>query len=585
MSWTRLLASCCFAISLLVSASADAAFKPRKGADAWCGTDKSSPEQSRAAHRYHERRRARRFAAQVKRGELGTIAKTDVRKEGNIALLIDDDGRVIREQNLVDLSDLGLSFKYKKKQDGYLPQASGGGVAGDLGDELLLTDDDSVEIDLPFKVEVYGTKYRSLHVNSDGNVTFGEAEFASTERDVSRILAGPPRFSGFFRDLNPETATGDGGIYALVEPKSVKVTWLRVPEFDTNGINTVVNTFSITISKKGGVLFHYGELLSETAIVGLSPGSGAALELIDYTEELPQPLQLGAIAESFSDELSVSEPALAQVFLENFADRYSHIVVYADFFVRLLGSAGTIAYEQTIKNEIRGIGVPNFDAARFYGSGGALESFVMMGNLEQFLSDVEAPDFFGGAYSAADIMMHEIGHRWGVRLEFEKDGQSSEALLGRGGAHWSFCFNSENSYLEGSAIADNGDDTYTTMPGRAQYNPLDRYSIGLIGPEEVPDFFYVGGGCDGDRAPAFNVALSGPRVDVTIDDVVRALGARNPEAGKAPTKFNVAFVLLVRGGEEPQGGSVAKVNRLRKVAAARFKEAGGKIVTKLKLKK
>jgi hypothetical protein len=565
-------------VALMAAPAAGAPDREARRAE-WCGTDDARLEQALAAHQYNERRDRRRSMAATAAGRLGPFRAADVRKEGNVAVVVDD-GRIIRDRNLVDLANQGLNFKYKKRLDGYIPRAAGGGVGPNFGEKLPLADDDTIEIALPFKVEVYGTKYDSLFVNSDGNLTFGESDFASTARDIGRFLDGPPRFAPFFRDLDPEIASAEGGIFALIGDKSVAITWYRVPEF---GAADVINTFSVTVFKNGRVLFEYDELESETAIVGLSPGGGSGLELIDYSEELPFPLQQTAVAESFSNELTVDEPALAKVFLEHFEDRYSHLVIYTDFPVQLLGSFGTIAFEQTIKNEVRGIGVGLYDASRFYGSTGALESFVMMGALGQYPRDPEATVFINNVYSAADILMHEIGHRWGVRALFVKDGAVSENLLGRTSVHWSFCFDSDHSYLEGNDIADNGDGSFTTTVGRARYNDLDRYMTGLIGPEEVGDFFLIEG-CDGDRAPEANVSLAGTRLDLTIDDVVAALGPRRPAAGDAPTRFDVAFALLVRQGEEPQAGSVSRVDQLRKIAGRRFKEAGGKLVTKLRLR-
>ena len=40
-------------------------------------------------------------------------------------------------------------------------------------------------------------------MNSDGNLTFGAAEFASSERSLGRLTAGPPRIAPLFDDLDP----------------------------------------------------------------------------------------------------------------------------------------------------------------------------------------------------------------------------------------------------------------------------------------------------------------------------------------------------------------------------------------------
>ncbi len=570
------------ALCLAVAPAADGATstKTRHDADAWCGAEDTSVKQVLAEHDYNRRRLTREFNAEIQKGALPTIKTIDVRKEGNIGVFVGD-APLISDENLVDVQDFGINFKYKKKKDAYLPRPLSGGVSEDFGDQLDLADDDTTRIDLPFNFEFFGVKHKSVNVNSDGNLTFGGGDVEIDERDIARMLDGPPRISPFFRDLNPETAPAGGGVFAQVAPKSLKVTWFRVPEFDQNGINTTVNTFSVTLFKNGRVAFRYGELLSETAVVGLAPGGGSGVELLDFSDELPAPLQRQAIAEDFSDQLSVDHAAITNLFLDNFKDRYTHLVVFEDFPIVLLGQPGVIAFAFTLKNQVRGIGDDIFDFSGDFGSDGTLETYINMGDVGKYPLDVEAPSFFSGANTAGDILMHEIGHRWGVSALFEKDGQIRDDLLGRTDAHWSFCMDGDRSFLEGSDLMDNGDGTYVTTPGPQQYNGLDRYFMGLEDPAAVPDFFFLEG-CNGDRAPQDNVTVSGTRVDVTIDDVIRALGPRDPAFGEAPTKFNVAFLLLVREGEEPRPTSIKQMNDFRKLAEREFAANGGKLNTKLK---
>ena len=75
---------------------------------------------------------------------------------------------------------------------------------------LTLTDDDSAQVDVPFAFSFYGRTQTTAFVNSDGNVTFEEGDHASTERNVARLLTGPPRVAPFLADLDPTTG---GRIY------------------------------------------------------------------------------------------------------------------------------------------------------------------------------------------------------------------------------------------------------------------------------------------------------------------------------------------------------------------------------------
>lgn len=551
-------------------------------AGGWCGTHGLLLPQIIERHLHNES--LDRLSGRKKTHRISL--KTDVRKEGNVGVAIDNSRRMVRERNLVDFDDgFSMQFKYKKKRGGYQVKR-GGSFNDDVGEELPLTDDDSFRIDLPFKAKVFGQGYDALFVNSDGNITFGAGDSLSIARDVTRFLEGPPRLAPFFADLNPETAPAGGGIFAKVGAKSIRVTWVDVPKFDESGSARDRNTFQVTLARNGKITYAFGEMESAEGIVGVAPGGGSLLNLLDYSEQLPAPVSKGAIAESFSSLLSIDEAAISRVFLENFADRYMTVVVFTDFPFVLLGNPATVAYEQTVKNDVRGIGEDQFDATSFFGSEGALESFVMMGDVKKYGDDIELANQLGGVYSPLDILMHEIGHRWGVRLRFDDDGEASEGLLGRGQSHWSFCFNSETSYLEGNKWADSdGDGIFEAVIRRARFNDFDLYSMGLIDPAEVEPSFLIGGGCVGDLPPSFEGTARGEIIDVAIADVVSVLGERRPAFGDAPTKFEIAFLLVVKAGEEPRPGSVAMVDAFRKGAQRRIAEHGGRFVTKLRARR
>src|SRR4029079_14568173 len=97
-----------------------------------------------------------------------------------------------------------------------------------LGRQLTLGDDDSVEVDVPFSFPFYTDTEKVAFVNSDGNVTFGEEDKASTERKVSRRLTGPPRVAPFLADLDP---TSGGRIFVNATSDLYTVTWCAVAGF------------------------------------------------------------------------------------------------------------------------------------------------------------------------------------------------------------------------------------------------------------------------------------------------------------------------------------------------------------------
>ena len=75
----------------------------------------------------------------------------------------------------------------------------------------------------------YGRRFTSLFVNSDGNLTFDEADNASTERGLERLASGAPRIAPFFADLDPSAG---GRVFFDSAADATTVTWCAVPGFD-----------------------------------------------------------------------------------------------------------------------------------------------------------------------------------------------------------------------------------------------------------------------------------------------------------------------------------------------------------------
>ena len=121
---------------------------------------------------------------------------------GDIAV-IQDQGDVVLSPNTFDLRGTGLRFT-RNGGGGYdVRSGSTAPSAPTLGRRLTLGDDDSIQVNVPFSFNFYSTRTTVAFVNSDGNVTFEEEDRASTERNVARLLTGPPRVSPFLADLDP----------------------------------------------------------------------------------------------------------------------------------------------------------------------------------------------------------------------------------------------------------------------------------------------------------------------------------------------------------------------------------------------
>lgn len=540
----------------------------------WCGTGRHGVKAQAAVHLEHQRRLERET---LEKGLAPSFPEAT--RVGEVAVLVDD-GSLIVNPSRVDLDDFGVQFVPQKK-GGFVVSPSSDPVGGEIGERLALSDDDVREISFPkgFKFRFFNKNYTKLFVHSDGNLTFGTPDAESSERDLVRLIGGPPRIAPLFADLNPEIATGNGGVYVLASKAKIVVTWLEVPEFGQSS----PNTFQAVLYPTGRITFAFGRLDTVVAVVGIAPGGGGDMQVLDYTESLPSGVLKAGIAERFAAERSVDDLGVARAFFREFADDYDHLIVFLDF-PHSLGDA--FAYELTIKNEIHGIGNDVFDSSGLAGSKGRLRSFVQMGALNRY--PVSPEEDILGTNSSLDVLAHEAGHRWLATFNFlDEGGQGSDALLGRQRAHWSFCHNSLASLMEGNRFREDGGDRFTSVGATEQYSPLDLYGMGLIPAGDVPPFYYVDGCNDRERAPAVGVVIQGRRVDVTIDQIIAAEGPREPAANRAPHSFKLAFVLVANGGQFPSTDSIAKVDRIRAAFEphfARVTDGLGTVSTALKPK-
>jgi hypothetical protein len=226
--------------------------------------------------------------------------------------------------------------------------------------------------------------------------------------------------------------------------------------------------------------------------------------------------------------------------------------------------AGTFAYEQTVKNRDAGIGAAITDFSAEYGSGGRLESFVHMDAISKYPDDLNRR--FLGEDSTLSVLAHEVGHRWLAQARFQDGGSASSELLGRDQVHWSFFLDTDGSFLEGNDIDDLGGGSFRTAGAGLRYSPLDQYLMGLRDASEVPPFFFArspsGTNTDPGRDPRTGVAFTGTRKDVSIADVVAALGPRSPAPAPGAAPFRQAFVYVaVDGPADP--AALEKVERIR----------------------
>ena len=485
---------------------------------------------------------------------------------GDIAV-VQDEGDLILPPNTYDLKSLGLRFS-RTAAGGYSVTRIDGLFRSAIGNRVTLTDDDSSQQNVPFGFSFYGKTETVAFVNSDGNITFDDPDKSSTERNVARLLTGPPRVSPFLADLDP--SAGNGRVFVNAAPDQYTVTWCNVRGFDSQRTVTV----QATLLPSGNIEMIFGSINLGDAIVGLSPGHTGAFAPINLSDAGPTDGGSGAVGERFAEDAQLDVVALARKFYRTHPDNYDQVVLWTDAPV----ITDAFAYETTVKNEVRGIGIDTYDLAGDFGSAGRLRSVVVMDWLGKYPDNPLSK--FLGENNTLSLLGQESGHRWLAFLEFrDRSGSRSDALLGRDLAHWSFFFDSDASVMEGNDIEDLGGGAFRTTAAVRRYSALDQYAMGLLAPSQVPTFFYVENPANmsasrtRESAPEVGVTFNGTRRDVLIGDVIDVLGPRTPAAADAARLHRQAFIYLVSNGKTADAGQVSKLDAIRKAWETFFFQA------------
>lgn len=489
---------------------------------------------------------------------------------GHIAV-IQDPGSITIPANPFDLKDVGLSFT-RNTSGGYDVRQGSATFVSTLGQRLSLGDDDSSQVVLPFAATYFGRSFTSLFVNSDGNLTFESADAASTERSVTRFLTGAPRLALQFADLDPSAG---GGVFVNTQPDSVTVTWCNVPGFES----TRKVTAQLVLKSDGQIDMRYAATTTlPDGIAGVSPGATETFTPVNLARVSSGLVTggAGAVGEQFASEASIDLAALGQVFYRTHPDTFDQLVVFSD---RPLVT-DAFAYETTVANRIRGIGAGIFDQSKEFGSAGTLASIAFMDDVNKYPADPTLK--FTGANSTLGLIGHESGHRWLVTLRFTNSlGAGIAPWLGRDDVHWSFFMDSDASFVEGNEIEEQGGGVFKTTEAVERYSALDQYAMGLRDESEVPPAFYVDSPVnvtpvrEKDSNPRVGVTFSGTKRTVLIQDVVAALGPRQPGVADSPKVHRQAFVFVVGPGTAVDRAAVDKIDRFRREWEPYFAQATG----------
>lgn len=264
-------------------------------------------------------------------------------------------------------------------------------------------------------------------------------------------------------------------------------------------------------------------------------------------------------------------------------DRFDGLFVFTN---QRLGALASTPSGYAVRSPARGIGRDTWpDRSDDYCSA-RLRHVVKMGSLERLPDD---PDGIhtaqaGVTLSAMEVLAHELGHQWLALVDFERGGTRHCLLREYGqnsndptgpqcdgadqsgyGVHWSR-FLATPSVMFGNVLQDLGGGRFEmSNPGR-KFSELDQYLMGLRSPDEVGPMFVVDTG-DRTQSGGYPIArgqteiIQGRRVDFGIQDIVRAMGPRDP--AKEACHWKMGFAIVHPSGDPPSAEEVAKVEAYR----------------------
>ncbi len=307
---------------------------------------------------------------------------------------------------------------------------------------------------------------------------------------------------------------------------------------------------------------------------------------IDFSTEEVSSLQ-SRIYEGFfyqNDNAVITTHRIMCDVIGKFGDIFTLAAHYSSFRTdRGAASSPVVSYDSSSK----GIGIGSW-----FGAGprdgptivGSCKSYDLQSNLDRIIPLGSVPgSSFGSApylYSSG-LLVHEIGHNWVVSPALRaKIGEERVYLSQISGGHWrnnlhspvavSISGRDESSTMGGTNWRDNGDGTFSRIRSQvltSGFSYMDLYLMGLIPPENVPDFYMVNNyefvEIDSDGNWLYTV----DKVDVAIEDVIAANGPRFPTYLESPKDFNMAFTYVRQYGEPIDQG---KLDMLRGVRDAFF---------------
>jgi hypothetical protein len=439
-----------------------------------------------------------------------------------------------------------------------------------FGSNLLLGDDTNTTRNLQFTFNFFGVDWNDLHINANGIISFGGDVNPSGFFNDQDFFNQFPKIAAYFMDLDP--SRGIGGVFLKSGSDKVTITWNRLPEFGASNTNTI----QLVLHKDHSFDVTFNSITTTTQVnntpiaFGIHPGGDQPnLEFISYSDDLPfTGSQDAGIVETYLniEQPIVNDVAMMNRFYQTYPDSFFQTIFFTNFPQTMAGFAN----ELNIENTIAGIGLGVFDFSDVYGSDGVLQSRCNMNELNVWPFNPETR-FFGSENNFLTILGQEAGHRWGAFVNFiDANGQPSNLILGRANAHWSYFADVDHSLLEGGNWQPVSGDLFTTPTQIDFFGDIDEYIFGTRLPEEVTATFFVSSPTNNlpqnrdNGTPVQGATARGIAVEVTIEDIIAAEGARIPAEPEAPKDLRQAFILVTQNGTTPTQDELNKITTFRR---------------------
>jgi len=255
-------------------------------------------------------------------------------------------------------------------------------------------------------------------------------------------------------------------------------------------------------------------------------------------------------------------------------DQFDAIVMYQKYYTNIVFFAG--AYSTVGNPGVDGISTRS-------GNGTGFEKHPAL--LHMNMIDYGWNESEEGSSS---VSLHEFGHRWLYHLRI-KEGDVVTRSLNPESAHpaqyvhtpaaFSVFSSRDYSTMGGSRFTDNGNGTFMSADAGAYgFSWHDLYLMGLAAPEEVEPWFYIDNSdpvLGGSYAPPANSTFRGTRKDVTVQQIVDALGPRNPSVAESPKTFRALFVLVTEPGRPATDSDLQTLEAHRGLFETAFHKATG----------